>query len=90
MDEMLPYNQSKWLNHWMQGGTGITNFSHNQTVLYARAIEAYGDPHLYIGPPIPTRDTTTDRALRRRPDNTRGDLSKFWRIFEQIKKEMEN
>jgi hypothetical protein len=81
--------QTKHLEHFSQGGNGVTNFDIERIHLYCRTIEEYGDGRLYVGEPIPAPcDQTNMRALRIR-DLSLGDLSDFWELFDKLKKNME-
>ena len=70
--------------HWSKGGTGVTNFNKEDRWIYERAIDIYGDPKLEIGSPIGLLvGCTTHLALYY---STHGDLSKFWRIYDDVRK----
>lgn len=74
-----PPSYPKHLKHWTQGGTGVTNFSLSCIVKYARAIEEFGDPDIFIGDAMFPMTNKTDRALRVRGMR---DLSDFWRVMD--------
>ena len=80
--------QTKFLDHFSEGGNGVTNFTIDQINLYCQAIEEYGDGRLYVGEPIPAPcDMTNIKALRVR-DSEMVDLSGFWRVFNELKNSM--
>lgn len=69
--------------HWMQGGTGITNFAEKDLPRYLEAIDKYGDTSLFVGHPI--GNFGLSKFALRQKGSTSKDLSRFWRIFESIK-----
>ena len=75
-------------NHNSLGSTDvlITNFHKDQESLYRRAIEEFGNPELFIWRDAYWENGTKDEdclALRCGPDV---DLSKFWKILEDLRK----
>jgi len=71
-------------SHFLDGGTGVTNFEMKELPIYEEACKLFGNPLVKVGPPI--------RPLAHRPQDYRalhvfwgtGDLSAFWRIFERL------
>ena len=70
---------------------GLTNFDASERPIYEEAIRRYGDDSLYIGVAMPPMGSHVplagDLALRRDRSIKTGDLSPFWRIFEQVRAE---
>lgn len=75
--------------HWTDGGTGVTNLSDAEQVdICQKAIQEYGDDNLFIV------DRAMLKADGRDPNwsmagalhcTSRGNLSKFWRVYDIIK-----
>ena len=77
--------------HWMEGGTGVTNFDKKCRARYAKAIGMYGDKNLVICDlPLPFQGQTEPCAYGIEKYHSLhhlsfGDLSKFWRIYDGLK-----
>lgn len=72
------------LRHWMNGGTGLTNFRREQYPLYEAALEKCGDERFFIiSKPMSGNPNAvpTDYSLHRKGQ---GPADAFWRAMEQI------
>ncbi len=68
--------------HFSNGGDGVTNFSPDHLRVYEEALQRHGDDDLYIGKGW----FGYQHALHCK---RRKDLGAFWRVFDQVKAEME-
>ena len=74
------------MEHWIAGGTGVTNFDQKDEHIYVKAIEEYGDESLVlISKPIGKYPIKRDHSFHclKMPK----DLSDFWDIFHRIQNE---
>lgn len=73
--------------HWTKGGSGVTNFSHKDGIIYEVAIKQYEE----YRPSEKGRLHTSFQSFDGRDgicslhDVVNGDLSEFWRVFDSIK-----
>lgn len=72
------------LLHWTDGGNGVTNFNIEDLEIYTGSIELYENDILYIGEPMPPL-YGSEKYLALRLKSDAGDLSGFWKIFNNIK-----
>lgn len=80
-DERLDHN-----SHLIDG-THITNFSSDRFEKYRLALEKYNDPNLVISNYAYSSDGTFLEGMRSLHHMVKGDLSDFWRVFDDIDKQ---
>lgn len=78
--------------HVRDGGTGVSNFDLHMIECYIEAVQRYGDKNLVVSDaPFGNCATNCGSLHDLARFSGRGDqgLSPFWRIFYEVKKEME-
>lgn len=77
--------------HVLDGGTGVTNFSLHMMECYIEAVQRYGDKNLVVSDsPFGACATNCGSLHDLARFSGRGGqgLSPFWKIFDDVKKEM--
>lgn len=75
---------------WYEGGSWLTNFSHDELPLYEAALELTGDPRFIIcsepsGTPYCTQESLKESGMHSLHMTSPGEgASHFWRNFEAI------
>lgn len=75
-------------NHWLSGGTGLTNFPPSDLPFYLKAIEEFGDSNFVVSQfPINGRCRLGDFSLHRLDIQSTPcrDSGPFWKIYDRIK-----
>lgn len=74
------------LAHWMEGGTGLTNFPIEQLAIYLETVKRFGsDDFVIVNDPLPPQVHGHGCSLHHL---VRGDCSQFWECFREVKEEM--
>lgn len=72
----------------MEGGTALTNFPPEQLPIYLETVRRFGgDDYIVVNHPIPPRIPGEGGSLHHM---VRGDCSRFWELFREVKEEMSN
>ena len=71
--------------HWINGGTGLTNFSNEQLPLYQKAVKAHGDPSFFISNVVMAGRIQWDGCSLHH--SKREDAGKFWKVFRRLQRE---
>jgi hypothetical protein len=75
--------------HVLEGGTGVTNFPIEQSSVYQKAIDEYGDPALTISDDVLGNIWSSGMMClhdaKRFQRGSHG-LSDFWKIFRRLSK----
>ena len=73
--------------HFIEGGTGVTNFTISERDNYQKAIDKYGDKTLFISDDIMVPERWAPGTGMCLHCTETKDLSEFWKVFNSVKKE---
>lgn len=77
------------LRHWMNGGTGLTNFQEDRRAVYIEAVKRHGDQNFVVH----------EKSFPPAPDGYGGSLhrldqsvnaSEFWLVYYEVEAELMN
>lgn len=71
-------------DHWIRGGSGVTNFDRDRLPVYQAAIAKHGDPSLRLSDLPMTGGGGEGSSYYSLHHFGIGDLSQFWRVFNAV------